>query len=374
MTRRRREAVGLLGFCALAVLLVASVRARLFTAHKRVKEREDVYFLPPPEQVVTMSLGWRHAAADLLWSHVMVAQGLHTFERRRFANLLLLYDAINALDPTWRTPYVYAEALVTFQGNTTPYEEIVKVREILERGVRELPFDAELWLNLGQFVSFVAPPSYLEDRPDEADRWRREGVAALQRAAELSGGDSWIAWQALGGASILEQLGDEKGALDLLRRIYVVTDDLELKEDLRRRMQRLGSRRDEGVDALERELRDLDAQLASKERKLQIAEHDEQRAELRAEIEPLARRRAAVTAELNARLQDELSTTVRYREFQRVYRRELPYAGDGRALALGPPPRPAACAGPGHEESECATSWRAWADRFERRDAAAGDR
>jgi tetratricopeptide (TPR) repeat protein len=351
--------------CAVAALLVASVRARLFEVHKRVKNRDDVYFLPPPEQVVTMSLGWRYALADLLWSHVMVQQGLHTFERRRYQNLTLLYDAINALDPSWRTPYIYADALITFQGATTPYDEIVKIREILERGVSAIPFDAEIWLNLGQFVSFVAPPSYLEDRPEVAERWRREGVAALQRAAELSGSQSWIAWQALGGAVILEKAGDPKAALAFLERLFVITDDEELRDDLRRRIHRLTSLRDERIDELESELRDLDARIATLDRKLRVTDDDDQKAAIKAEIAPLARVRAERDAEMKARMHGELTTTTRYQDFQRLYRRDLPFLAEHNALVLGPPLEPAECAGPDHAAARCATTWRDWAERYE---------
>jgi tetratricopeptide (TPR) repeat protein len=289
----------------LAVLLVRSVRATLFEQHREVTNEHDVYFLPPPEQVEAMSLGYKAAVADVLWAHVLVSQGLHTFERRRFENLTRLYDTINSLAPTWRTPYLLADALITFQSAHTPLEEVIKAREILERGIEHRPYDSEIWLNLGQFVSFVAPASYIEDHdPELAKRWRSEGTAYLARAAELGANDSNISWQALGGANILLKAGERDAAIRFLKRTYAVTDDEELKKDILRRLERL------------------------------VAEREFDR----------------------YRTRDEA--------FRRRYESELPFLTRDQALVLGPPPEPARCAGGGNDAS-CATSWREWSERFE---------
>ena len=163
ITRKvQREVIVAAVLIGLAIITVSSVRRHLWATNKRIQNRHDVYFLPPPAQVERLSLGYKYALADVLWAHVLVSQGLHTFERRRFENLLRLYDTINLLDPKWRTPYLLADALITFQATTTPLNEVIKAREILERGVKNRPFDGEIWLNLGQFVSFVAPSSYIE--------------------------------------------------------------------------------------------------------------------------------------------------------------------------------------------------------------------
>lgn len=289
----------------LAIALVGSVRGALFDQHREVKNRHDVYFLPPPAQVEAMSLGYEAAVADILWAHVLVSQGLHTFEQRRFENLLRLYDTINRLAPTWRSPYLLADALITFQADTTPLEEVIKAREILERGTKHRPYDGEIWLNLGQFVSFVAPASYIEDHdPELAARWRREGVAYLARASELGAGRSSISWQALGGANILVEAGERDAAIRFLKRTYAVTDDEELKQDILKRLERL------------------------------VAERE------------LARYRG----------RDEA--------FRERYRGQLPFLSRDQILVLGPPPAPARCAG-SNDEPRCATTWRGWSQRYD---------
>ncbi len=288
---------------AVAAAAIGAVRAPAADLERRVQETSDVYVLPPPDQVVLLSLGYRAALADLIWSHVLVSQGLHTMERRRFENLTRLLDAINALDPTFRDPYVFADALITFQASTTPHEEVVKAREIMERGVRNRPLDGELWLSLGQFVAFIAPASYLTD-PEEQERWRREGAAMLERAAELGGGDANISWQALGGAGILGRAGERDAQIRFLQRTLAVTDDEELKQKIRAQLDKLLGEKE--ADAYRK----------------------------------------------------------RFDGFAEIWRRDLPFVGKTTLLLLGPPPDPAYCAGAAHaHEARCATTWRDWAER-----------
>ncbi len=284
----------------IAGLTINAVRPQLFAVHEAIKEKHDVYFLPPPEQVLVMSLGYKAAVVDILWAHVLVSQGLHTFERRRFENLSRLYDVINELDPTWRTPYLYVDTLNTFQTKKPPLAEVYKTREILERGAKNLPYDAEIWLNLGQFISFVAPAGHLDDK-EVAERWRREGVPALIRAAELGADNSAISWQAMGVVNILREDNKNDALVRFLQRVLAVTDDEALKK--------------------------------SAEKKLRV---------LLSEQEYLEKRK-------------------RHREFWKVVRKNYPFVSLTAALAMGYPTDPAFCAGPGRsEQPSCALNWRLW--------------
>lgn len=335
---QQRDVARLVGLGCIGAMLIALVRSNLFMVEEEVQAKHDVYFLPPPEQLVTISLGYRHAIADLVWAHMLVGQGLRLQERRRFDTLLRLYDAVNALDPTFRTPYVMADALISFNVIPTtkdtqeiasqqvlPYEDVLKAREVMERGVKALPDDAEMWLALGQFVSYIAPNSYLEDRPEEAARWRHEGVAYLERAVALSGGNPAISWQALGGASILKEAGELDAVVRFLERAYAVTEDEELRQDLERRLEVLRKRRSV-------ELTKLDSTLQKR---------------------------------LEERLARSSAYQRRRRAAESLVKAELPFISATTGDVMGPPLFPSGCAGPGHHEPGCATSWAAWARAFE---------
>jgi hypothetical protein len=288
-----------------AALVIAAVRGPLSAQHHRVKETSDVYGLPPPRQLAVASLGYRSALADLLWAHVLVSQGLHTIERRRFDNLTRLLDAINELEPTFREPYLLADALITFQSRDTPHDEVLKARAIMERGVQNRPLDGEVWLALGEFVAYVAPASYLTD-PAEQDQWRDDGARMLARAAELGGNNANIGWRALGGASMLSRAGKRDAAVRFLRRTLAVTDDAELKN------------------------------------------------KILAELEAL---RGEAQDDLFQRL-DEGVYAVRHGDLPHVARMEY--------MVLGPPRDPAYCAGRAHaREAACAPTWRDWEERSE---------
>jgi hypothetical protein len=282
---------------------IGAVRRPLADVHHRVKEASDVYVLPPPEHVVTLSLGYRSALVDVLWAHVLVSQGLHTQEKRRFENLSLFLDSINELEPTFREPYVLADALFTFQGFAPSHEEVLKARAVMERGTRELPLDGDLWLALGQFVAFIAPSSYLTDEKEQ-QAWRIDGAQMLARAAELGGENASITWQTLGAASIFHRAGQRDAEIRLRLRALAVTDDPELKDRLRHELGKLLS--------------------------------DEQK---------------------------EISLNLDKKRID-LWQRDLPFIGRSTMLLLGPPVEPARCAGPGHErDPACAFTWRAWAER-----------
>jgi hypothetical protein len=292
-----------LGLVAAAAVAVSAVRGPLAEAHHKVKETSDIYVLPPPEDVVTLSLGHRAALADVLWAHVLVSQGLHTMERRRFENLSLFIDSINELDPTFREPYLLADALFTFQTNITPREEVLKARAVMERGVAALPLDAELWLSLGQFVTFIAPNGLLSD-PAERAAWRLDGARMLAHAAELGAGDPTIGWQALAGAGILERAGERDAAIRFRRRMLAVTEDPELKERLQAELERLTGEQ---------------------------------------QIEQVMRTRDRIAA---------------------LWRRELPFVKPTLFLLLGPPMDPWRCAGATASRAPgCALTWRDFAER-----------
>jgi hypothetical protein len=307
--RDRPDLARTLGLTLLAALLVVLVRGRLFEQNRLVQEETDLYALPPPREVALLSLGYRAALADLLWAHLLVSQGLHTQAKRRYENIPALLDTINELEPTFRDPYRLADALITFNAKETPAAEARKAREIMERGVKNCPLDGELWLGLGEFVAFIAPGSYLTD-PDEVQRWRVDGARMLARASELSGGQSYIAWQALGGARFLGGNGERDAEIKFLERTLVVTDDEELKDKIRARLSMLvGSKR-------EQERNDM-----------------------------MERLHLGVLA---------------------VRHLDVPYVTRLRYVVLGPARDPAWCAGPDHAlDPACASTFREWQDRTE---------
>src|SRR5947208_3150874 len=88
-----------------AAAVIGAVHQSVVSTAWHVHETSDLYVLPEPEEVVALSLGYRSALVDMLWAHVLVSQGLHNQEKRRFENLTLYLDTINELEPTFADPY-----------------------------------------------------------------------------------------------------------------------------------------------------------------------------------------------------------------------------------------------------------------------------
>lgn len=300
-----RDALASLAVGAAALGVVAGLRGRLFDEHRRVHETSEVYTLPPPDELVALSLGHRSALADYLWANLLVAQGLRMQERRRFETICDHFDAINALDPTFRDPYLHVDALVTIQVGQTSFDEVVRARRILERGAEARPDDAEVWLNLGQFVAYIAPAGLIPD-PEVKKRWRKEGAEYLARAAELGAENANVSWQAIGGATILKRAGEREAAIRFLERTLAVTEDPELRADVQQRLFTL--------------------------------------------LDEKARDAAAVRRGL----------------YEHVVARDVTVRSTTERLVLGPPRHVFACVGRGPEHAAqpvlaCATSWRDWA-------------
>lgn len=218
---------------AVAAATIGFVQPTLGAQLNGARLRDDVFVLPPPRQLEAMTLGYRHAAADLLWAKLLVEQGLHMQEKRKFTTLPAYIDAIIALEPDHPTLYQFVDTLIVFQPVPAGPEEARLARRYLERGTQERPYDPELWLHYGQFVAFLAP-AMLNDNA-EIEQWRADGARALMHAVEL-GAD---ADRSLAASTILSEAGHTKATIQHLQRAYALTDDPETRRQIAFKLQRL---------------------------------------------------------------------------------------------------------------------------------------
>jgi len=224
-TVRRAQAGNVLGLLlvVLSVLAIGSLRWRLATHFQAVQLKSDDYLLPPTEQAVTASLGYRSALADLIYAHVLVSYGIHFQEKHNFEFVGSYLDTVNALDPKFRDPYRFADTLLTLQPQPVGEASYLKARQILERGLRELPFDTELWSSTGQFMAYIAAPRFSDD--NLAAEWRLEGARKLARACELIGNNENIPYHCINAATLLSEAGEQAASKKFLERVRLVNDD-----------------------------------------------------------------------------------------------------------------------------------------------------
>jgi hypothetical protein len=223
------------GWVVAVLLLVGAAtvnrwaQSRLAKSFASLKRTSDTYSLPSPEQLVVASLGYRSALADLLYTDTRISYGLHFEEKRVFEHVGNYFDAMLELDPTFRAPYRLADTMMIFQPKLPPPENYRRARDFLTRALTHVPDDAQLWLQAGQFVAYLAPPHL----PPGEDRneWRVAGARMLARACDLLGSDQNLPHQCVTAASLLSRAGERDATINSLERVLKATDD----EEVRRR-------------------------------------------------------------------------------------------------------------------------------------------
>jgi hypothetical protein len=197
---------------------VARLQPRLAGTAHELMEAGDVFPLPPPAELHAATLGWDAAAVDLLWSDLLIVHGTHWQEHREFLETPLYADAILELEPTYAPLYRFIDTLMVYRPTQGTADDARKARAYLERGTRERPDDAALWMSYGQFIAFLAP-SFLTDASEIA-QWRKDGAAAIGHAVELGGDPE----RALTAATMLTAAGSTQAAIRYLEHAYAFTE------------------------------------------------------------------------------------------------------------------------------------------------------
>jgi tetratricopeptide (TPR) repeat protein len=226
---------------AVSALGIARMQPRLATAVHDVKQQGDVYLLPPPGQLRAMTLGYRAAAADVLWVELLVQYGTHWQEKRPFTDAPHYLDAILALEPTYPLVYKYADTFLVYRPPRGTEEDWYTAKTYLERGLDQRPWDHEVWMHYGQFLAFMSV-TFVAD-PQAVARFRHEGAQAMMKAVELGGEVD----RSISAATLLDKYGERDAAIRQLSRAYAITDDPDEQAEIGRKLDLLeaGAHREE---------------------------------------------------------------------------------------------------------------------------------
>lgn len=239
MSRARlRRSISELGAVIGAVLAFAGVlvvQPKLAVDVHKVQQRDDVFLLPPASQLRALTFGYRSAATDLQWARLVLEYGTHWQEHRPFPDIDRYLDGILALEPDHPALYLFVDTMICFTPVGATEEDARKARRYLERGIKERPYDAEVWLHYGQFIAFLAP-SFLKD-PAEIDRWRHDGAVAIARSVELGADPD----KSLSVATILSKSGEKQAAVQHLQRAWAMTDDPETRRQFAFKLEKLNA-------------------------------------------------------------------------------------------------------------------------------------
>ena len=237
MRLNRSDWAAILTF-GLAVASLALMRSGLVEAHHRVTAKHDAYPLPPAAQTRVLSLGYRAALADLIFGHVLVSAGMHLTEKRLFEFADLYLEAIAELDPKFRDPFRYSDAILTLQSVEVPEENYRQARKLLLRGTEAFPYDQALWASAGQFLAYLAPGQIRD--PNEAREFKRDGARLLARACELIGKNENIPHHCVTAAGLFNEAGNRASAQAFLEKLLVVSDDPEIRATAQAQLAAMG--------------------------------------------------------------------------------------------------------------------------------------
>lgn len=184
-------------------------------------------FAPDGETLRIAASGFHEPVADVLWMRAALVFG-ERYQRDTDPSwrvwLRRTVEAVNTLDPRWRTPYYYGGLILNVLGDVEASDAVFL------RAHAQMPED---WF----FAFQLGMNAYLH-REDyaEAARW-------LAKASRMPGAPKWYAAAA---AAMQQQQGERRAAMRFLEETLETTDDPGIRHETERQLARL--RHNELVD------------------------------------------------------------------------------------------------------------------------------
>ena len=225
---------------AVALLLAAlvgvwSLRGRAMDHYLETQAYEDIYYLPPPNWLQVMSLGYRRALADLIWLRALIYFG-DEFENRGAVKHVFNYgESMLALDPDFRRVYRWVGVAAVYTPTGSPTAFIERAIDVLRRGVARFPDDGQLAWDAGATIMYELLPHLPKDDPDR-ERLRTEGNEHMMAAARLGAGPDWLV---ITNATALRKLGEKERELRHLEEMYTLVRDPAVKAQIEIRLSQL---------------------------------------------------------------------------------------------------------------------------------------
>lgn len=175
----RRAAACLAAAGAFGLALVA--HADLERERASFPEADDLLYLPPPQQLSYMSLGYREALADLIWIRAVIFTGDRTGGQNH-EWILKYLEAIFELAPQFRRPYAWGGVTLMYSGEAISKPMLERTTALYRRGLERHPDDHEMLFALGMILArdVQATEGYTEQERLAA---KSEGADLLRRAA-----------------------------------------------------------------------------------------------------------------------------------------------------------------------------------------------
>lgn len=216
--------------CVIPLYLTAQLDAMV--SHEFLKTDESEYYLPSDEWLVPLSVGYREAAAGVIWVRLLVYFGQQHEVSGDFRHLEPYLVGVTSLDPYFYRAYSWGSVAALYNGTVIHVEDVEMSIRMLERGLRLFPDDGDLHYYLGfQYYFELAPLVH----GAEQERVRRIGIDETCTAALLGGGPPYLP---LVCSSIAERRGFENIAQERLLQALVEARDENTRTRIEARLER----------------------------------------------------------------------------------------------------------------------------------------
>jgi hypothetical protein len=219
-------------------LLVVSLGGAMLLVRRLDRMRagqtlREVLYIPSPQIVKRLSLGYSGLLADIYWTRaVQYFGGKHQQLSQEYKLLAPLLDITTTLDPHLLPAYEFGGIFLTQQPPQGAGEPDAAVA-LVQRGIRANPSAWRLYYNLG-YIEYIERKDY------------KAAAKAFEDGSKVPGALPWMKIM----AAIMAQHGGETGtARYLWQHIYESTQDNSIKENAIRHLVALNV--DDEVDDLE---------------------------------------------------------------------------------------------------------------------------
>lgn len=227
--------VGLLA----AALSALALRASAHAPYQHAQRYEDVYYLPPPDALRVMSLGWDEALADLIWLRALIYFGEELEHGGDVEHVYAYAEAMVELDPDFAAAYRWVGTAALYRPVAITAADVERAVAFMQRGARRFPMNGELAYDIGGALAYELTP--LLDGDEAKARARARAVPYLLTAARLGAGPEWLV---LSNATTLTRLGQTEQAARHLEDMYASTEDPAIRAQIGERIRSLREQAD----------------------------------------------------------------------------------------------------------------------------------
>jgi hypothetical protein len=204
-----------------AIALSTARVARSVASNMRDEDAVSEPYAPSPQVAPIVVVGYREAAADLMWIRLLGYWGGEATAQ----GITALVEAIAALDPRFQRIYVTGAHAMTIADHGVTQATFLDALELLKNGRAQFPDDYTLY----ELAAEIMTGDLKTTDPAERRRWDDEGLQLMEAALRKPNAPTYAATWA---ATMRSKLGQKQRAIRDLREMILLTRDVDARKKM----------------------------------------------------------------------------------------------------------------------------------------------